>query len=670
MKTSSSVTTRRDDGSTSVEPHTTSLEQTIDAGLSSKMVSHGTRSDVDVDLTALAVIDSAASAQEHSRLSQTPQAPVFRLPPEVVVAIFEIYVSQFQSEVAARTKTWRRKDPRMTLANSDIAWIASLTHVCQEWRRIALGCSDLWKSTDLAAGTEWCEEMVVRSNSVPLTLYASDFKTCDSRRHYDPTVVSSPPCALKVLFKRTALSSHLHHLKDLTLMGCSATVMQIVSALATTPAPILQSLTVYLKPHPGTKGWMRREGAEYPVVPATFIAPRLRKLTLESCSLPWTCPVFKNLTHLEVASQFKDPLARTGSFMDLLDALEATSHALEDLCFRYIIPVDYVQMPVSRPVITLQALTKIALFDSAGACITLLSQLDIPICIDFDLWCEYIGDDDVHCAGTLPFVSDAVSRVQASENTLLSLTVHCSSNRLVAAAFPKELEHETRYAFELYVLKVLFNDWAMPDSEEEAMEIIETAIGLLAVETLTKLKFDGSDWTKEQWIRFFSRTTHVVSISARDETGSSLITALDSDLYASEGEPVPPSITADRRLFPHLQTLSLEHVDLTQVMPDDEQDLGEILARCLDARSGSIQKLVLRRCELSAAAKSALERVVDLDWEEYITPPPRPHFDGSLFIGEDGRLYFSGDEDDSEDDTDTEEEEGEEEEEKEDGSND
>ncbi|KAI0038839.1 hypothetical protein FA95DRAFT_1613060 [Auriscalpium vulgare] len=80
--------------------------------------------------------------------------PVSRLPPEIFTHIFA-----YRAELDI-------SDRPVPLNNS---WIA-VTHVCQHWRNIAVGCPSLWTNVTAQFGVSWFETMIARSNKMPLSV--------------------------------------------------------------------------------------------------------------------------------------------------------------------------------------------------------------------------------------------------------------------------------------------------------------------------------------------------------------------------------------------------------------------------------------------------------------------------------------------------------------------
>ncbi|KAI0308637.1 hypothetical protein OF83DRAFT_202978, partial [Amylostereum chailletii] len=574
----------RDHWSNAVQPRLAFLDDILDSQRSQQRVSNGAQNAVDDELAAL---DAGAS---HIRFRRNSLAPVCRIPPEILAVIFELYILLFQLDI---THVHRDPGSPRTLANSNIAWVVSLTHVCRHWRNVALGSPTLWNRVDVSTGLEWWTEMVSRSGTVPTTLDASDYASCDSYRFRSGPPRDKSGCVLKRLHKARVFPTHIHRTMDLHISGCVANVKATVATLATTPAPALQALTLRPSPRPGSGGFFPKPKGKYTMISETLfsgVAPSLRRISFENCYLPWTSPLLKNLTYLKMNSTNHDRGAHTGSFVDLLDALQTMS-GLETLILLQILPRDHRDCtPADRPVCNLPALEKIHVADIAGACVALLSHINIPSCVDFDVDCTWCDGDGEYCCLVLPFLSAAIRRVQSSGKIIRSLSIQRIHEGLLATLYEKDYELDSHHHKTKPTVRIVFDESAMPDNHAESEDIIEKAIGLLAVDTLTTLDFDGWDWVEEQW-HLFDRATEVFHIHTNNATGETIVPLL--------GRPYDSDASSHQRIFPHLRTLSLESVNLTQIVPEGEEDLGTILARNLDDRVDVMEKLVLRECELS-----------------------------------------------------------------------
>lgn len=82
--------------------------------------------------------------------------PVSRLPPEVLVMIFDLYAAYCFSAASQEDH-----DPPRTYT-----WIRC-THVCRRWRQVALSTPWLWRRVCLTS-LDWSREVLARSANVPL----------------------------------------------------------------------------------------------------------------------------------------------------------------------------------------------------------------------------------------------------------------------------------------------------------------------------------------------------------------------------------------------------------------------------------------------------------------------------------------------------------------------
>ncbi|EPT01838.1 hypothetical protein FOMPIDRAFT_1119418, partial [Fomitopsis schrenkii] len=202
-----------------------------------------------------------------------------------------------------------------TTTDNSIPPVRDLTrtsHVCKQWRAIALGCSALWSCIDLHRAPEWVAELLARSKGAPL--YVS--MTGGQHRQRGPSL-------RKGWVKETlamALKS-LDRIRELKLVVTPrfSKAKEIVERLDG-PAPLLESLSIIdmfshslVEEHTGRL----LERAE---------SCGLRRLHLKHCdTIAWEKIALSNLTHLKVENHTR--------YMDLMDLLGALSRMpqLEEL---------------------------------------------------------------------------------------------------------------------------------------------------------------------------------------------------------------------------------------------------------------------------------------------------------------------------------------------------
>ncbi|TFY52199.1 hypothetical protein EVG20_g10658 [Dentipellis fragilis] len=233
--------------------------------------------------------------------------PLSRLPSEILVVIFRCLAG------IQTTATFR---PRTTVLNCKsgttpriltLGWIL-VTHVCRQWRQVAIDHALLWTHISFALGSDWAERMLERSKMVPLVV-----REWNSATALYPDVLE-------------LLRHHLPHIHTFELCRPSDILEEVLPFLNQN-APMMHTLQL------GTKN--PAKNISIVVTPDDFLnqhAPSLRKLVLEDVLIPWTSPLFNNLEYLAVkltAYEDEDRFDETAShweptlpgFLDVLEAM-------------------------------------------------------------------------------------------------------------------------------------------------------------------------------------------------------------------------------------------------------------------------------------------------------------------------------------------------------------
>ena len=289
-------------------------------------------------------IDAEIKALEEStgiralRLRRNALSPISTLPLEVFTAIFSLLCPSSPD-----------RNPDHHLARLRVS------HVCHQWRQIALNQPLLWSNVNFATvSLAGAIEILDRAKSVPLYLDARISHSWDEDRFntFRTEFRARVPyiCDLRI----TAEHFHLHR----TLEG-------LVS-----PAPTLESLVVVSHGgfYNGELGF---------ILPDTLFngsTPRLSCLKLFLCEINWTSPLLKGLRHLEIqltSSRAKPTLEAW------LDALDELPH-LKLLALSSASPIaTSFPFDVNRTA-TLPSLTHFEILASPGDCALALAHLDLP----------------------------------------------------------------------------------------------------------------------------------------------------------------------------------------------------------------------------------------------------------------------------------------------------
>ena len=284
------------------------------------------------------------------KLRRNALQPISSLPPEIFAAIFSSLCLPGIPSLGGK--------PSRNLARLRI------THVCHQWREIALHQPQLWShinfdTINLAGATE----ILARAKSVPLYM-----ETWVSGQYEDDR------------FGQFLNQVHVHlpHVRHLSIgtefvrPTCRVLVNTLVS-----PAPALEYLSLSCKEDEN-----RRIADEQLVNPDIQVldtlfggsTPRLSSLKLRNCSISWNSPFFKGLKHLEILTPNKAARPTLAIWLDTLDKIPQlktlTLHLASPVAVRF--PFD-----VERTV-TLPSLTHLNISASLQDCALAAAHLIIP----------------------------------------------------------------------------------------------------------------------------------------------------------------------------------------------------------------------------------------------------------------------------------------------------
>ena len=207
-------------------------------------------------------------------------SPISRHPAELLSRIFELLAHSEDSRPFQRRTHW-----------------VGVSHVCSQWRHIALECLRLWSHITCFPYSRWAMEMLKRSKMAPLTV--------EGRAGWGPIASAQD----KVVTAALEQLSRIEHL-TLTLHGLPK-LKDIFSCLSGA-APLLHTFQV-TSDDPQT------------ILPENIFsgpggAPQLHCLSLDRCTVNWKSELLRSLTHLTVARVSTDELITN---LDNLPQLES-----------------------------------------------------------------------------------------------------------------------------------------------------------------------------------------------------------------------------------------------------------------------------------------------------------------------------------------------------------
>ncbi|KAI0047465.1 hypothetical protein FA95DRAFT_1606060, partial [Auriscalpium vulgare] len=244
------------------------------------------------------------------RERQNSLIPIARLPHDILAQIFIACRDQdCNSAVRKRTPESERK--------AGLGWI-QVSHVCRDWRAIALERHDLWTHIPFYLGTEWIEEAFSRSHLAPLVIF--------------PRFNRSERKFLREFTDQHAalIIEHFARIKTLVFVVTTSRELEwhaiFNSPSLSSSAPLLESLEIIsVSNHRGRSTIIS--------ISDEFLgrhAPVLRSLLVTIISaFPWASPVLHNLVHLKL--EFVASISALPSFNELLDALHSMRSSLQTL---------------------------------------------------------------------------------------------------------------------------------------------------------------------------------------------------------------------------------------------------------------------------------------------------------------------------------------------------
>jgi hypothetical protein len=292
---------------------------------------------IDQDLAAL------AECMRILRSRRNGLARISCLPPDILVTVFRHFES-FENHIS----TSRHHGAPICLI---------LTHVCKQWRQLALDCATLWTSISCVS-PRWLGVMLRRSKDAHLIA-----------TYHAP--VSLRGCLEPVL-------SHLPRIKVLRICSISSDVDRIVELLSSQPAPSLQifEFTVIGNVHHSLM----------PISDTIFQGqvPLLQSVEFVLCSLSWTWSIFGGLRSLSV----RGTTGALPTLAQLLSTLRYLPH-LEQLTLQSLSPT-FGDIKLCNKVM-LTRLKSIALdIGTAQTVISLFERLVLPAGVKVALYISQI----------------------------------------------------------------------------------------------------------------------------------------------------------------------------------------------------------------------------------------------------------------------------------------
>ncbi|KAA1475943.1 hypothetical protein DENSPDRAFT_842825 [Dentipellis sp. KUC8613] len=484
------------------------------------------------------------------------------------------FVNRLPSEVLAQIFEWVRKaymdssphnSRRVPVAKADIQWV-DLTHVCRQWRIVAINHPVLW--SHIFIGTKFTEEFLRRSHGALVTInYTTDFPAW---------IVSTPQPDDDVEDLAGIISQNLSHMQSFGFMATRAHYAIILPFLLR-PAPVLEKAVL-------TNGFfVSLDTTPAPSLPSDLFdrfAPRLRHLQLHGWSFPWSFHTFNTLVHLQI-SRLREPpgTTDTGDLGEFLAALSRMP-SLQVLVLINVLPTPHLSSSQStyRPeqVVYLPSLHTLNLSDTIHRCCLTLEHIAAPPTVEYEIRCtEHDGPNTllVPWLSANARTSPAIRVLHVQQSDGVQITAFGNSEELPGIT--------SRLLFRL-----ILED---PGEGGPSRQEMENLLDALPLETMEVLHL--SRWASEfpflDWPGIFCGYPNLQHISVECEPDydfgetSTIHDLLDIGISPRVGEtPSPP--------FPSLVVLTLQGFDFGR-----DRDLYDSFLTWL-GRWGPFKVLVLK----------------------------------------------------------------------------
>ncbi|TFY50760.1 hypothetical protein EVG20_g11345, partial [Dentipellis fragilis] len=283
-----------------------------------------------------------------------------------------------------------RLDREVNTPSQIIGWV-QVTHVCRQWRNIALEHPSLWSYIAFTLGAQWKEVFFRRSKMAPIVIEYDLGYRQDTMGDFAGDV-----------------AHHLSHTRELSLTGTLAEFASILPPLRG-PAPLLERLEFCN---------VTTDVDVMPSLPPDIFsgyAPRLRHIRLPSWHLHWPSVTFEALVYLSISQKrghsISEGIDCTGELSQVLGVL-ARMPALEFLS------LEHVLLPPARgatphsvygPMVTLSKLEHLHLTDDIRNCGLALRHINVPDTARHRIKCTGI---DQGCGYLLPWLGVKVTMSQ------------------------------------------------------------------------------------------------------------------------------------------------------------------------------------------------------------------------------------------------------------------
>ncbi|VDB95230.1 unnamed protein product [Peniophora sp. CBMAI 1063] len=526
-------------------------------------------------------IQAALGAIARMRMRGNQLKAVYRLPPQVLTAIFAIHASQNPPAASKRGNGWSKNERRL-------GWI-EVSHVCRPWRNAALEDPPLW--TDIPyhdLGSKWAKTFLERaqrhSDIIPINWQMDSIS---------PKTPSSSMSGL--------LMDHLHHVHKLRLyLPSIPSEMKWIRNLGQS-APLLTSLHLESSCDPPF------------LLPATskmpFSAPLLETLTLKGLSpslggVTWTNLCSLSIAHAEL------------HFPELYEALSSTTH-LERLALERIALTGTIEPPYR---IALDMLKAVELSMDWRSCAALSNALTIPVTSSFAISFEAmqsLGLDGSQTAlrDVFSVIQDRLRYLQQHDYQTHTVTLHEDYRGIFTIESKDKTRAVQRWAYHSRPPGAT-NSFKIAAGLSPSMHNIATIFPLLSLDRCRSLSVCSSTlWTEDAWVAVLPSTRQLKTLEISGTCARTWIQAVAASIERRDKPALLPRLA-------ELEVDSVNFDDWRSATDPSKKVFKDLLKAFLKKRSGQkhiapIKDLSIRSCDVLTSMISSFKKIPGLkvDWD-------------------------------------------------------
>ncbi|KAH6901499.1 hypothetical protein BKA70DRAFT_1522227 [Coprinopsis sp. MPI-PUGE-AT-0042] len=530
-------------------------------------------------------------------------APIARIPLEVLTEIF----------FECATNLWPMHQRSQHGLNIDLTYTkwTVVSHVCRQWRDVALGCSELWSLLSPCMPKRWIEAMVERSKASPISVVNLEYEIAGLRPERFPNNIQALLTALSATSRWRSVHLRLTHRSD--------DITKLIPSL-NSPNPSL--ITFSLKVD------TRRYGHNLGSLPSDFLggtAPSLRHLSLEHCQLPWGSSLLhQGLTSLTLVNP---PLSKsvTGEHPLCPSAHEfaavlARLPLLTTLELNMKLP-DLGALGRVGTTFEFPSLHNLRLIGECGELAGLFSCLRIPPTTSAQIRCAK--------ASSLSLLSLGRNLERAWTSKPIITDVHWDNNTDIGNSWSAEIYAGTsgHAVSEIAIIMVRADHWYPSRDSPTNFPHPRNLLGLLSwdhVETVSLVNAFGYGAQDVQWNKIFEGMRRVKYLTLVREPAQEFVNAL---MHFTKPQAISRSAARPARIVPFPQLEKLEiHLckviayakTLSSYPPEHDDRLLIIalddIARCLRQRfalgGSNINEVLFEACwGFSPEIKAILQKL-------------------------------------------------------------